>query len=229
MSHTTEFGESSSSHVTTALGRWKMRLSHSPIDQEVRVPPRMIAPLLLALALVVPAGSAAAEPYAPQVPTRVSIVVKAEVGERIAVVLRVSANAEERPTGTLEVSLTLATPTARGADSATAEWSTTARYDGGRLLVEGPELAPGAYVASAAFAPDTETFLPSEEMTRFRLGGGDGDGDADGDSSEDNGGILPDTGGPNLLWLLLGTALVGGGVGVVVYVRRRQAAAASVA
>jgi LPXTG-motif cell wall-anchored protein len=33
--------------------------------------------------------------------------------------------------------------------------------------------------------------------------------------------VLPDTGGPNVVWLLLGLALVGGGGGLVIAARRR--------
>ena len=55
---------------------------------------------------------------------------------------------------------------------------------------------------------------------------GDGDGDDDGDGGNgdgDDGGLLPNTGGERLLWLLIGTLLVLVGGGVVVSSRRRDA------
>lgn len=185
--------------------------------------PRILAPLLLALVtLVVPSGAAVADPYAPQIPTRTTITVQVgKVGEPLVLSLRVTANAERQPKGSLDVTLGQASPTARGAQSAPADWSTTVRYDGGSAIVEGPVLDEGTYLVTADFTPDGQVFLPSDDSTRFTLGAGGGDGDDD----EDDGGLLPDTGGPAVLWLLLGLALVGGGAGVVVYARRKQAAA----
>jgi LPXTG-motif cell wall-anchored protein len=53
-------------------------------------------------------------------------------------------------------------------------------------------------------------------------GDGDGDGDSDGDGG-DGGGILPNTGGERLAWLVIGGMLVLVGGGVVVASRRRDA------
>ena len=53
--------------------------------------------------------------------------------------------------------------------------------------------------------------------------GDDGDDDGDGgDGDGDNGGLLPDTGGERLLWLLIGGLLVLVGGGVVLSSRRRE-------
>ena len=52
---------------------------------------------------------------------------------------------------------------------------------------------------------------------------GDGGGDGDGDGDGDGGGILPNTGGERLAWLLIGGLLVLVGGGVVVASRRRDA------
>ena len=56
--------------------------------------------------------------------------------------------------------------------------------------------------------------------------GGDGDGDDDdddgGDGDGDNGGLLPNTGGERLAWLIIGGILVLVGGGVVVASRRRD-------
>ncbi len=51
----------------------------------------------------------------------------------------------------------------------------------------------------------------------------DGDGDGDGDGNGDGGGILPNTGGERLAWLIIGLMLVLVGGGVVVASRRRDA------
>jgi hypothetical protein len=53
-----------------------------------------------------------------------------------------------------------------------------------------------------------------------------GGGDHPGDDTDD-GGLLPDTGGPALLWLLLGVGLVGGGIATVLYARRRTSSPAT--
>jgi LPXTG-motif cell wall-anchored protein len=53
-------------------------------------------------------------------------------------------------------------------------------------------------------------------------GDGDGDGDGGGDGG-DNGGLLPNTGGERLAWLIIGAMLVMVGGGVVVASRRRDA------
>lgn len=63
------------------------------------------------------------------------------------------------------------------------------------------------------------TLLPEDED-------GDDDGDDDGDGGDgdgDDGGLLPNTGGERLLWLLIGTLLVLVGGGVIVSSRRRDA------
>jgi LPXTG-motif cell wall-anchored protein len=56
-----------------------------------------------------------------------------------------------------------------------------------------------------------------------RDGDGDGDGDGNGGGSGDNGGLLPNTGGERLVWLIIGGILVLAGGGVVVASRRREA------
>lgn len=74
----------------------------------------------------------------------------------------------------------------------------------------------GAEVQSQATATGvgTQTLLPRH---RHHHHGDDGDGDGEG------GGILPNTGGERLLWLLIGGMLVVVGGGVVVASRRRDA------
>ena len=51
----------------------------------------------------------------------------------------------------------------------------------------------------------------------------DGDGDEDGDGDGDGGGLLPNTGGERLLWLIIGILLITVGGGVIMASRRRDA------
>lgn len=52
---------------------------------------------------------------------------------------------------------------------------------------------------------------------------GDDDGDGDGDGDGDNGGLLPNTGGERLAWLIIGAMLVLVGGGVYMASRQRDA------
>ena len=54
-------------------------------------------------------------------------------------------------------------------------------------------------------------------------GDGDGDEDGDGDGDGDNGGLLPNTGGERLAWLIIGAMLVLVGGGVYMASRQRDA------
>ena len=76
------------------------------------------------------------------------------------------------------------------------------------------------WLVTAVFHPTDKTFRGSRDGWTFEVVDGGGDNpDAD---DNDNDGLLPDTGGPALLWLLLGVGLVGGGAGAVVVARRRR-------
>ena len=88
------------------------------------------------------------------------------------------------------------------------------------IRVEGPRLPQGTYLARAALTPDNAAlFLPSAASTvTFRVGA-----DAVGGKSAS---ALPNTGGPDLAWLLLGGGLVAVGAGGVGYGRRRSTFAA---
>ncbi len=73
----------------------------------------------------------------------------------------------------------------------------------------------------------TQTLLPEDDDDDGD-DDGDGDGDDDGDDDGnggggDNGGLLPNTGGERLAWLIIGGMLVLVGGGVVVASRRRDA------
>jgi LPXTG-motif cell wall-anchored protein len=64
----------------------------------------------------------------------------------------------------------------------------------------------------------TITLLPADDDDDD-----DDDGDGDGDGDGDDGGLLPNTGGERLLWLIIGAMLILVGGGVVVASRRRDA------
>jgi LPXTG-motif cell wall-anchored protein len=91
----------------------------------------------------------------------------------------------------------------------------------------------GSLGASLVTAPQqaadvgTQTLLPEDDDDDGD-DDGDGDGDDDGDDDGnggggDNGGLLPNTGGERLAWLIIGGMLVLVGGGVVVASRRRDA------
>ncbi|HWJ65991.1 MAG TPA: hypothetical protein VNT31_04900 [Nocardioides sp.] len=189
---------------------------------------KLIALAALSAAVVVaPATPVQAdEGYSPKIPTETHITAKVKgPGKPVILHVRASANHPTPPEGDIRVTLSAASSTARGARAVAAAplFTTTVHFVDEPVRIEGPALASGRYIATAEFTPDdADTFLPSDDLTGFRVGAG---GETGGET-EDNGG-LPDTGGPNLLWLLLGTGLVAAGAGGVGYGRRRGAAAAA--
>ncbi|KRB79624.1 hypothetical protein ASE01_23135 [Nocardioides sp. Root190] len=184
---------------------------------------KLIALGALSAALVaVPAGTAVAEPYTPLIPTQTQIeVVRAEPGKPVLLDVSASANYPTPPEGDIEVQISAASSTARGARAVAAAplFTTTVHFVDDAVRVTGPVLPRGRYIASAALTPDNSgLFLPSDDTTAFRIRLGGGPGDED---DNDNGG-LPNTGGPNVMWLLLGTGLLAAGAGGVGFGRRRE-------
>ena len=167
------------------------------------------------------AGSAAPDPYSGSVETECSIDVPAivEPGKRVVVRVSVDANSPTPPTGTIRVAIA----TRPGGDEV---WDKTVGYNGGTKRVVGPVLAENRdYIATARFFPADNTFARCRASEAFTT---DSDGDGGPDEGDDGpGGLLPDTGGPAMLWLLLGVGLIGGGTGAVVYARRRTASPAT--
>lgn len=184
---------------------------------------KLAALAALSVAVVVtPVTGAHADPYTSQIPTATHIkVLKAEPGERVVLQVSASANSTTPPEGDIAVSLSAASGTARGARAVQAAplLTTTVHFVDEPVTITGPVLPRGRYAASAALTPtDSALFLPSSTRTAFRVGVA---GETGGQDDSDNGG-LPGTGGPDLLWLVLGGALVGAGLGGVGYGRRRQ-------
>ena len=84
----------------------------------------------------------------------------------------------------------------------------------GTATVEGGDSVP---------CTGTIRLLPDDDDDDDDDGDGDGDGDdGDGAGDGDNGGLLPNTGGERLAWLIIGIMLVLAGSGAVVASRRRE-------
>jgi hypothetical protein len=174
------------------------------------------------------AGAAAPDPYSPSVDTDCVLIVEnvVEPGEKVVFRVSVEANSPTPPAG--KVDLTIQTSdggsiAARSAARATEVlWSKTITYDGGVRTVVGPRVTKGHhYTATQHYRPFDSTFEECRAHQAFNVGASDGGGPDD----ENPGGTLPDTGGPAMLWLLLGLSLTGGGVATVVYARRRTSPA----
>ncbi|HWI42793.1 MAG TPA: LPXTG cell wall anchor domain-containing protein [Nocardioides sp.] len=180
--------------------------------------------LLIAGFVAAPATIAAADPYSPKLPTQTHI--SADVqgpGKPVILHVSASANYSKPPTGDIKVKLFSASSTARGARAVAARplLTTTVHFTNHAIRIEGPRLARGKYTATAAFSPDNEAlFLPSDAMTAFRVG----NDEVSPTPPDDN---LPNTGGPDLLWLLLGGGLLAAGAGAIGFDRRRRRAVTS--
>lgn len=157
----------------------------------------------------------APDPYSGGTETECFIDVPAvvEPGKRVVIRVTVEANSPKTPKGTIEV-------TVSKRPSGDVVWDKTVPYNGGTKRIVGPKLTEeGGYTATARFFPDDDTFERCRASDRFEVGAVD---DERPDEETPPGGLLPDTGGPAMLWLLLGLGLVGGGAATVVYARRRN-------
>lgn len=176
----------------------------------------------VAMAALLTMSTAVADPYAP-IPKPVCIikVLKAKPGERVVVVVGARLNAADQPSGTITITLRADVRAAARTTAAGPVWSKTVHTDGKPVRITGPVVPEGTHRITTRFVPDNPTECrqcQGQQVFDASLGG-DGGGD-DGEGG-DNGGLLPDTGGPAMLWLLLGLVLVGSGAGIVVYSRRR--------
>jgi LPXTG-motif cell wall-anchored protein len=112
-------------------------------------------------------------------------------------------------------SLTFMGETRTGSGSSITETFSTPEVD---------EVEEHEAVATCTFNPTvtgtgTQTLTPEDDDDDD----GDDDGDGDGDGDGDDGGLLPNTGGERLAWLLIGILLILVGGGVVMASRRRDA------
>jgi len=154
----------------------------------------------------------ASDPYSGHVDTACSVNLPAEVvpGKHVVIKITVSANSPKTPKGHVALTLSKA--------GGSTVWTKTVSYNGGTKTVVGPALPKADYVAKAKFRPSGNKFASSRCSGAL---------DATDDNNPDGpDGLLPDTGGPAMMWLLLGVCLVGGGGATVAYARRRNAPAA---
>jgi LPXTG-motif cell wall-anchored protein len=172
------------------------------------------------------ASPTAADPYSSRINTQTTVRTPTPIhtDTKVGISVKVTANSPDAPTGTVTLTLHSSTGGAGQSVAAAADldgWTRTIDYDGGTERLQGPAFPDtGDWMITAVFHPADNTFRGSRDGWIFEVI--DGGGDNPGDNGEDNDGLLPDTGGPALLWLLLGLGLVGGGAGAVVVARRRR-------
>lgn len=181
----------------------------------------LLAGAILGAASLVGAPSAAhasaPDPYSGGITTECSISVPAhlQVGDKVKITVKVKANSPTPPTGKLDLAIS---------EHGNQLWAKTVSYHGGTKTVVARSLPKGNdYRATARFRPADKSFKPCHAGVQFAVAGTNDHNHHGHDGGP--GGLLPDTGGPALLWLLLGIGLVGGGSGAVVYARRKQAPA----
>lgn len=167
----------------------------------------------------------ASDPYSSRINTETTVRTPTPIhtDTRVEISVKVTANSPDTPTGTVTLTLHSSPGGAGQSLPATADldgWTRTIDYAGGTERVTGPAFPKtGDWMVTAVFHPADNKFRGSRDAWIFKVIAGSGDNPGDGD---DNGGLLPDTGGPALLWLVLGIGLVGGGAGAVVLARRRR-------
>ncbi len=189
---------------------------------------KFVAPIAMALMFALaPLSGAHADGYTPKIPTTTQITVLSNAaGKPVELAVSASANYPTPPAGNIAVTLSAAGTAARGARvlAMKAVFSTTVHFVDKAVVVTGPALPEGKYVATAALTPDNQNlFLPSNNLTfTFRVGAEEVGGKV---AHPAAGSGLPNTGGPDLIWLLLGSGLVTAGAAGVMLSRRGLPAA----
>lgn len=196
----------------------------------------ILTSFVVAPGLVAPAAGAEDDPYTAGIRTSCNLSVPAVVTAGHAPKIRVyvrpnsasgaagarsdrAAARAEMPTGTVSIRIT---------KSGTSIFTRTVPYRGTPVTIQGPVLTElGGYVVHARFrTADGTVFKSCHNNAAFdvrsdRDGPGPGPGPGPNPGPHHPDGLLPDTGGPNLWWLILGLVLVGSGGGLV-YVAKRQ-------
>jgi hypothetical protein len=173
--------------------------------------------------LTVAAAHGADDPYVASVSTHCDTdglkVIKR--GADLTTHVEIRANGNTQPKGTV----TMTYRRVGGGLNATR----TAHYAGKPIDVKGPRLTQlGHYKIGTKFTPaEGSRFRACSVTTGLHVRAGvspnnEDDGGGNPGEGPDNNGILPGTGGPDLLWLLLAVTLVLGGAGLVLYDRRRR-------
>jgi hypothetical protein len=176
----------------------------------------------LSMAVVPLTSPANAVSYGPKLPTSVHIkVVQSANGKALKFRLSVSASDGTSPAGRIAYGISRAAGAARGAQVAARATSGSVNVSGSAVTVTGQVAHAGSYVIVARFSPSNSAkYLPSSNSLRTGIKAAGGQGN-------DNGaGGLPNTGGPDLGWLVAGFALAGAGAAAVAFSRRRLPALA---
>jgi LPXTG-motif cell wall-anchored protein len=178
---------------------------------------------LLGLGLTAaPAHAAKKDPYVASVATHCAAdsVRAVKRGNTFATHVEIQANGNRSPKGTVELSYTRLAGGFRATKSA--------HYPGHAIDVKSPALTKvGKYRIKTSFTPTNGSrFRACSSSYTVNVQAGLGpshDGNPPGVGPNDDGnGILPNTGGPDLLWLLLALALLAGGAALVYVDRRRR-------
>jgi len=179
----------------------------------------VVAPVLVAPA------QAADDPYTAGVRTSCTVTVPAVVKRGTAPRIRVNVRPNSptqgaRPEGDVRVTISKA---------GSRIFTKTVAYKGSAVEVQGPTLNQfGRYQVKATFkTADGAVFKSCSGSAAFDIRAGQGPDDTDpgpDGGTTDPDGLLPDTGGPDVLWLLLALALVGSGAGLVYAAKRRPQA-----
>jgi hypothetical protein len=176
--------------------------------------------------LVVPAhADQHDDPYTAGIRTSCNVavpaVVKRGTAPRISVNVRPNGPAQgARPEGSVQVTIS---------NAGRRIFTRNVGYHGSAVQVTGPALTQtGRYQVRAQFrTADGSVFKSCNGSAAFDIRSGqapDTGGPGTDPGSVPPGGILPDTGGPHLLWLLLALALLGSGSTMVYAAKRRQRA-----
>lgn len=161
--------------------------------------------------------------YGPRVVTSTKVKVTPN-GAVVKVTVTVTSNDSGTASGTVDLTIKR---TAKG--GATSTTSRSLAYQGSPVTVSVPSRPGSTYSANGAYTPsDTTTHSCSTGVASLtvdaEVGGGTenppGGGPGAGGVGAGIGGILPNTGGPHLWWLLLGLVLAAAGGGTAAYARR---------
>lgn len=148
---------------------------------------------------------------------RIRITVRPNGPAPAAALGRAAARRADAPAGSVEVRVT------RGGAGI---FSRTVAYNGRPVTIQGPVITqPGHYVVHARFrAADGSAFRGCQATTAFDVGKrGTPEPPPPGGGETPDGGVLPDTGGPDMFWLLLALAAIGTGGGLVIASQRKPA------
>ncbi|GAB3855630.1 hypothetical protein GCM10028801_11550 [Nocardioides maradonensis] len=183
---------------------------------------KIAALMVVALATLMVPFTSPAHAYGNKLPTAVHIkVVVAKKGEPLKVKFTVTASDGSTPAGDLAYTITRASGATRSARVVLRAANGSVPINGS-TTVSGQVAQAGSYVITGRFSPsNTAQYLPSSNATRAAVSGQKGEHHDNG-----GGGGLPNTGGPDLGWLIAGLVLAGAGVGTVAYARRRTPTAA---